>query len=799
MMKQTKPKNNKIKKTAKLEEPKKSNSCESGERYEASAAALIGKKALNIKVVDPKKIEKYLLSHPAVPFGIDKKANRIINRSYEVVEGSDEMRAYCAGILDNSGGEIFLKNWIKDGYAFGTAFSELALSKEKDCVVKCVQKHPVYYGYFKQPIKGQENFFSVDENLAIVFDTETGKPSGFCPYIYKDNTRVPVKEGFVPYLKVAALKFDTWGDEIEGISIVQYIHENIQQLLNIEDAGAEQLYRNGFTQKKFTTNIRSVNKLKDFSKTIADMNESDAIVLLDGTDVENLQPGNSDFVPFHKEFMGLLGIALGIPTALLTLDGCHDKDTEVLTETGWKRYWNVGGEDLIACYDKDSNLISYEKPKDFILYKYKGKMHKYENKVTSMLVTPNHRMLWKPETKNAEFTTCLSEDLKNKWFRFKTNAKWKSVKELVSFIIPSYKSKMVNCPEKKVDVSKLMTLFGWYFSEGCSIYNQVRISQSDDKYADEIRKFLNSTGFEIIEFSDERRENTCRDFRIKHAGLANYLKQFGLKANEKVLPAWIKNLDSESIELFLDSFLKGDGSIDRNGHKIFYTSSKKMADDLQELVFKTGKKSSIKTIKSENKCDMYGVHVSERIVGESNPSEEETRLSQDENYSVEEYNDYVWCFDTPTGFFVTRRNGKIAIQGNSNVNKASLGEMRSEMYQDSFADELVVKKTIDEEIFAVACRLKNPGIKDEDIPKFVFKKRKVEVGEELELKKLWSEIVINITKAAKDLAELGHTEASKSLVDNIDDFNSENTQPIQALFEEKADLKGKKKGWFSKK
>ena len=478
---------------------------------------------------------------------------------------------------------------------------------------------------------------------------------------------------------------------------------------------------------------------------------------------------------------------------------CHSEDTEVLTETGWKRYWNVGGEDLIACYDKDSNLISYEKPKDFILYKYKGKMHKYENKVTSMLVTPNHRMLWKPETKNAEFTTCLSEDLKNKWFRFKTNAKWKSVKELVSFIIPSYKSKMVNCPEKKVDVSKLMTLFGWYFSEGCSIYNQVRISQSDDKYADEIRKFLNSTGFEIIEFSDERRENTCRDFRIKHAGLANYLKQFGLKANEKVLPAWIKNLDSESIELFLDSFLKGDGSIDRNGHKIFYTSSKKMADDLQELVFKTGKKSSIKTIKSENKCDMYGVHVSERIVGESNPSEEETRLSQDENYSVEEYNDYVWCFDTPTGFFVTRRNGKIAIQGNSNVNKASLGEMRSEMYQDSFADELVVKKTIDEEIFATACRIKKPDIKDEDIPKFVFKKRKVEVSEELELKKLWSEIVINVTKAAKDLTELGFKEASKKLIDNIDDFNSENSQPIQALFEEKPKLNNKKKGWFSKK
>ena len=121
------------------------------------------------------------------------------------------------------------------------------------------------------------------------------------------------------------------------------------------------------------------------------------------------------------------------------------------------------------------------------------------------------------------------------------------------------------------------------------------------------------------------------------------------------------------------------------------------------------------------------------------------------------------------------------------------------MYQDSFADELVVKKTIDEEIFATACRIKKPDIKDEDIPKFVFKKRKVEVSEELELKKLWSEIVLNISKAAKDLSELGFKDASGKLIDNLDDFNSETSQPIQALFEQKIKLNGKKKGWFSRK
>lgn len=412
---------------------------ESGEVYEASAVALVGRSELNITIIEPNQIEKYLLSHPVVPFGIDKKANRIINRSYNVVGGSDTLNAYCKSILENSGGDIFIKNWIKDAYGFGTSFAELAYSADKTQVIKCVIKHPVYFGYLKSG--GSSSGFGGDSKQAIVFDENTGKPKGFCPYIYKDGKRTPVVEKAIPYEKVAALKFDTWGDEIEGISIVQYIHETIRQLLNIEIAGAEQLYRNGFTQKKFKTNIRSVEKLKQFSKSIANLNESDAIVLLDGTDVENLQPGNSDFVPFHKEFMNLLSIALGIPTALLTMDG-------------------------------------------------------------------------------------------------------------------------------------------------------------------------------------------------------------------------------------------------------------------------------------------------------------------------------------------------------ANVNKASLGEMRSEMYQDSFADELIIKRTIDESIFYTACKLIEPTVRPEDVPKFMFKRRRIEIGEEIELKKIWSDLVDNLTKSAKVLYDSGRKDVADKLVDSIGEFNFENPQPIQGLFEE---------------
>ncbi len=322
---------------------------ETSTKYQASGVALVGKKDIKVEVLDPKDLERFMLAHPVLPSGIDKKANRIINRSFDVVGGSDENREYCRAILKRSGDELFIKKLIKNALGFGTAFAQMALSKDKKEVIKAVIKHPIYFGYYKEKVQGTED-------LAIVFDPKTGTPKQYSDYIYKDGIRQPEKGSKIPYDKVIDLKFDTWGDEIEGIPILQYITLTLKQLLNMEDSAAEQMYRNGFTQKKFTTNIRSINKLKDFAKTVKDASDSDAIVLLDGTDVENLQPGNSDFVEFHKEFLTLLAIALGIPQPLLTMDG-NDVNKSTMSEMRREMYEDSFADELIIKTTIDEKLF----------------------------------------------------------------------------------------------------------------------------------------------------------------------------------------------------------------------------------------------------------------------------------------------------------------------------------------------------------------------------------------------------------------------------------------------------------
>ena len=275
----------------------------------------------DLKEIDYKKlskdvIEHYLLMHPVIPRGIELKANRMIRRGYTVSGGSDKAREYCAKILEDSGGLTLIKNWIKDAFGFGGAYLVLTRNKAKDEVLYLSPTHPVYFGISKYP-KDYKDASLVGKHK---INQKTKKPSYYSQY-YKKHGQWEQYGNPIPANRVAHLKFDTWGDEAEGISIVQYLYLTVKYLLNIEDSAAMNMYRHGQTQKKLTTNITSEKKLKEIAKNVANMNSKNTIILPEGTDVNNLLPGQTQFPEYHDKFLTLLAIRLGIPKPLLTMDG----------------------------------------------------------------------------------------------------------------------------------------------------------------------------------------------------------------------------------------------------------------------------------------------------------------------------------------------------------------------------------------------------------------------------------------------------------------------------------------------
>lgn len=77
--------------------------------------------------------------------------------------------------------------------------------------------------------------------------------------------------------------------------------------------------------------------------------------------------------------------------------------------------------------------------------------------------------------------------------------------------------------------------------------------------------------------------------------------QFG-KAHEKFVPQFIKELSSRQIRIFLSAFMFGDGNMQT---ETFTTSSKRLADDLQELILKAGWAAIIRKIPKETHKERF--------------------------------------------------------------------------------------------------------------------------------------------------------------------------------------------------
>ncbi|KKL06332.1 hypothetical protein LCGC14_2597100, partial [marine sediment metagenome] len=121
-----------------------------------------GMEAIGLTRIDPIEIPQYLLMHPALPRGIEMKANRMIKLVDEDLEGNiiknpidgdnaEEAAKYCKNILYNSGGPLFLKQMSQGGYRFGTSFSVLQTNIAETEVLKFEYQHEIFFGPAKYP------------------------------------------------------------------------------------------------------------------------------------------------------------------------------------------------------------------------------------------------------------------------------------------------------------------------------------------------------------------------------------------------------------------------------------------------------------------------------------------------------------------------------------------------------------------------------------------------------------------------------------------------------------------------
>jgi hypothetical protein len=144
----------------------------------------------------------------------------------------------------------------------------------------------------------------------------------------------------------------------------------------------------------------------------------------------------------------------------------------------------------------------------------------------------------------------------------------------------------------------------------------------------------------------------------------------GGRAWEKQVPDYVRQWSPRLIRLFLAAMVAGDGATRKNGnHRVIYTSSRRMADGLQELAIKAGWSANVHVV------DRTGQPGGVPGIVHRHPcfvvSLVETRTHPLVNHGgrrhdgLVAYSGEVHCVAVPSGLLVVRRNGKPVVCGNT--------------------------------------------------------------------------------------------------------------------------------------
>lgn len=375
-----------------------------------------------------------------------------------------------------------------------------------------------------------------------------------------------------------------------------------------------------------------------------------------------------------------LKTALGqIVNFMYTLQGeCYSADTEILTEEGWKYFYDLNERDKVCTINPETDKIEYQKPLRYIEKDYDGKMLYFSQRSLDMMVTPDHKLLveqYAPHTEDNYYKKfVLAKDFNSNNNFIPKQGNWEAEKKEY-FVLPPLKTVVYqffgdNYVEKMLEVPKIkmniwLAFFGFWIAEGSaherkrkmenrSNYSEyiITITQNENQNAAELKKVLAELPFEY-HISRSRRVNgpDKLNFRINSKQLYNYLKKFG-HAGDKYIPKKIKALDKSQLEILFNWMMKGDGYIG-NGNYEYYTKSKKLADDVQEIMIKLGYCANI-YIKTKGKFKWY---VISRLA---------TKMHKvaAKNINEIEYSGKVYCVEVPNQTLLVRRNGKSVWGGN---------------------------------------------------------------------------------------------------------------------------------------
>jgi hypothetical protein len=401
---------------------------------------------------------------------------------------------------------------------------------------------------------------------------------------------------------------------------------------------------------------------------------------------------------------------------------CYDDKVEILTADGWKLIPKVNVGEPVATLAPDGEM-TFEPVTAVWEFPYSGDMYVHEGRALDFSVTPGHRMWTHCRNSPADFRFTAVEDLPDQSVHLRAAGTWRGEEaDTVTIRSPwnaepdfapppgmcvicgkkppqryrrgrcepcyrawmrmgqpddlslvrerraNYVEHRAQRKEYTFDRGDWCELLGWYLSEGFTC-----TYPSGNRYAGRVR------GFGIAQIASPAKIERIRQllarmgfaatfdgrrFRVSSTVLGTYFHQFG-HHEDKFIPREVLGWSTDHLQRLFDALMAGDGCRTQkhredSDHFLYATTSRQLADDVQELALRLNRAATISPREARNERSRPSYRIGIYQTGH------DRSLVKKRNIRREHYDGAVHCVTVePHHTVLVRRNGKAMWCGNS--------------------------------------------------------------------------------------------------------------------------------------